>query len=1573
LKIRWPRWVKQLARKTGIVPAQVVGQKGLGSRTARQTIEGRARPRPNGTIIGYVFDRAATAAIVDIEVWVGDRLVLAKRCDERKPTFAPADAPECGFTIVPDDYDAPWLDQPLTFRVAGTGQNFAAEPFMLRRLVSLDRVIAGEDRVTAVVKAPPALHRFVRPACTIDGETQPAVIRPSKSEALLVTIQRDPGKTLSLRWPSGEELAGSPATIVLRRPSAVANGRFRNWAEDRPAAWLSELRTDSLQASRAPVKLAESSEPESPAVRFSFVPNPPMQTLAAQSFDLAAIEGDAIEARVYAKAGGPAKVVLALSAGDWVEEHVVALGTDWTEFTFAFAPPPSVRDAEATLSLALRGGSPGAIEVTGLGIGAPGFQYEDGLSGEEPVGGDAVVVNGDLTLWPAGVVRALNSRRVETARGWFLAARAAMPEIAARLVEIADPEGGTGAAARYGLALAGPLEGNRLRLEVNLAKEVLAGIDIGTASMILGSPLGQSEGLIHRVDVIRRTFGEGGTQWSDQNVARIAEMVTVPERPQRITWLISPQLRAALRREAELIAPDPTRSLIMVFEVRPQALDLMIADLRFDRIAAGESVAAAELSRWDGVGIFVPNGEEIQGWAVDRADLGKPAEVEVLSDGRLLGTAIADLPHPVLQGAAYRNGRCGFSFPLGAAFQDGQRHELTLRIRGADQPLAGAPFVFRLAANRYLSHVDPVADGRLRGWVLDLEQPKKPVRLVLTVDGVRVSAAPADRMRNDVAAGRDPVARGFSFRLPGTLGEAVLATDTDGWVIARFRGSDPVAIGAPQVDLGAIDLAAESRGHVDADWYRAVYPAAAGADPALDWLETGARVGHSPNPWFDELWYRRVNPDVAEAIAGNRLHSGFAHWLTAGARELRAPGPWIDIAGYATAAMPGRALVDARDAVTRFLRDGPVVAAPTTPPPPPAPVVAPAAAPLPIDPDVIVMTDRLAELPRVPAALQRLHQRSSVYHRFTALAVADLALGNPEMAGTVEAGLFDTDAALSAAAFSSGDSDEPLISIVMPTYNRAAVIADAIRSIIDQSWTNWELLVCDDGSTDKTALVVKGFGDPRIRYLALQKANGAVARNRGLDFAEGDFIAFLDSDNLWHPLFLEASLRNLQATGAPLQYSGYLDVEMQGSQFLQGKLRFDPFDYPSLLLRNFIDLNTIMLRRAVFDRLGGFDEGLPRVQDWDLILKYVQAYHPVAMPAYPVFYRRNVAWGQVTEMFAHMNFNDIVRDKAVARLESGLEIAFAGMGARALTIVAGPAWIDAYDALAAARVLDAGTSLRLVIPDLPVNRGLVAAVPALAAEIMWVDPALPAATVADRLWGEGVVICDNGATLSALVCPLPRVDLTRVVDLSILRLAGGSGGREIPVGGLLLFPAEEIDAAVGTHWTLVVVAGTIAASRWLPLLRAHAMQGQDAILIVPDDHGGQATTFRKKGESQVALDEKAIATAIVRCDRLVVDDPTLDPARVAICASYAMASSATVVLPDQPAFADWIARRIVFGAGPDEATKTLALAVRAHGDGAAGARMRRRAFLHFNTNQRGATVATRLRFALDEAFAGEHA
>src|SRR6056297_2675115 len=114
-------------------------------------------------------------------------------------------------------------------------------------------------------------------------------------------------------------------------------------------------------------------------------------------------------------------------------------------------------------------------------------------------------------------------------------------------------------------------------------------------------------------------------------------------------------------------------------------------------------------------------------------------------------------------------------------------------------------------------------------------------------------------------------------------------------------------------------------------------------------------------------------------------------------------------------------------------------------------------------------------------------------------------------------------------------ADRPLVSIVMPSWNRAFTIAEAIQSVIEQSYDNWELLVCDDASEDRTADVVRGFDDPRIRYMKFLKSNGAGARNNGLRFARGEVIAYLDSDNLWHPLFLDRMLRALEAQpGTPI-------------------------------------------------------------------------------------------------------------------------------------------------------------------------------------------------------------------------------------------------------------------------------------------------------------------------------------------------------------------------------------------------------------------------------------------------------
>lgn len=100
-----------------------------------------------------------------------------------------------------------------------------------------------------------------------------------------------------------------------------------------------------------------------------------------------------------------------------------------------------------------------------------------------------------------------------------------------------------------------------------------------------------------------------------------------------------------------------------------------------------------------------------------------------------------------------------------------------------------------------------------------------------------------------------------------------------------------------------------------------------------------------------------------------------------------------------------------------------------------------------------------------------------------------------------------------------------LVSVIMPSYNTAAYIGASIRSVLAQTYENWELLIVDDCSTDQTDAMVASFSDPRIRYLKNERNSGAaVSRNRALREARGEWIAFLDSDDLWAPEKLEKQL-----------------------------------------------------------------------------------------------------------------------------------------------------------------------------------------------------------------------------------------------------------------------------------------------------------------------------------------------------------------------------------------------------------------------------------------------------------------
>lgn len=134
-----------------------------------------------------------------------------------------------------------------------------------------------------------------------------------------------------------------------------------------------------------------------------------------------------------------------------------------------------------------------------------------------------------------------------------------------------------------------------------------------------------------------------------------------------------------------------------------------------------------------------------------------------------------------------------------------------------------------------------------------------------------------------------------------------------------------------------------------------------------------------------------------------------------------------------------------------------------------------------------------------------------------------------------------------------GDSMNKLVSIIMPSYNTAAFIAETVESVLAQTYPHWELLIVDDCSTDDTDTVVEPYlTDPRIRYMKNECNSGAaVSRNRALREASGQWIAFLDSDDVWHPEKLEKQIAFMEQTGCRFSYTEY--VEMDESSVPNGR------------------------------------------------------------------------------------------------------------------------------------------------------------------------------------------------------------------------------------------------------------------------------------------------------------------------------------------------------------------------------------------------------------------------------------
>ncbi len=613
----------------------------------------------------------------------------------------------------------------------------------------------------------------------------------------------------------------------------------------------------------------------------------------------------------------------------------------------------------------------------------------------------------------------------------------------------------------------------------------------------------------------------------------------------------------------------------------------------------------------------------ISGWATQGTD------VEIRYDdhppirvrGRRLVSGFGDEKMPTAN--------CGFSSPIPPECLDGGWHAVSVRFAGSGHDLSGSPFEFRLRTPSVQLGLTRSSGRLVEGWAFDALAPDHPVRLAVFADGTPLGTVKADGVRADIP-GRP--ARNFAFTLPRgahRLDFALAATPHAPFASFTIGGGEAQPLAADQTTLqdearfadpafvasvrAAFAAFLDDPGtRFDAPWYRLTYPEALeamapGNDPDAaafaHYRDHGHAAGHAPSPLFDEAWYRHRWPSVGRAVAAGLIPCGFAHYLAFGAQAGFAPVPGFE-AGTAVAvpAAPARSGADAAplDAFLRQARSGGALPAPSRS----------------LYDDWV---DRLLrEAPEGTAAA--------------------LAAGDRAIRARLDAPLPAT----------------PLVSVIMPTFNRAHTIAEAIGSLVEQSYQNWELLVCDDGSIDRTAQVVAQMADPRIRYFAFEKANGAIARNRGLALARGEYIAYLDSDNIWHPSYLDVILRALLASPSrPCAYAAYLDTEIVGTRVEFRALAVEPFDPVKLSRANFIDLNTICHHRHLYDWLGGFDETLPRVQDWDLALRYFSIFRPIHVPEVLAFYRRNVAWGQVTAISLAHDVNAIVARKTTARLSDG--------------------------------------------------------------------------------------------------------------------------------------------------------------------------------------------------------------------------------------------------------------------------------------------------------------------------------
>ncbi len=218
--------------------------------------------------------------------------------------------------------------------------------------------------------------------------------------------------------------------------------------------------------------------------------------------------------------------------------------------------------------------------------------------------------------------------------------------------------------------------------------------------------------------------------------------------------------------------------------------------------------------------------------------------------------------------------------------------------------------------------------------------------------------------------------------------------------------------------------------------------------------------------------------------------------------------------------------------------------------------------------------------------------------------------------------------------------NEPLVSVIMPAYNSEDFITEAIASVQNQSYQNWELFVIDDFSIDGTCSLVENIIklDPRVQLLKNLKNEGAGAsRNKGIAAAKGDFIAFLDADDLWLPEKLEVQIKFMKENQLAMSFSSYHLISENGTYLSKGILALPKLNYKKLLKANYVGNLTGMYDVSKTGKI--YSPLLRKRQDWALwlsVLKKVKFAKGIQQPLASYRIRKN---GISTNKWALIKYN----------------------------------------------------------------------------------------------------------------------------------------------------------------------------------------------------------------------------------------------------------------------------------------------------------------------------------------------